>query len=71
MAEWVRRETGSYGFDMWSRAARAVTADYAQHGSPRAQPRAAGFLTGPQEFPAANPGFSAKRMDGVTHFPAL
>ncbi len=38
VAGWVRRETGSYGFDMWSRAARAVTADYAQHGSP---PRAA------------------------------
>ena len=35
------------------------------------QPRAAGFLTGQQEFSAANPWFSAKRMDGVTHFPAL
>ena len=87
VAEWVRRETGSYGFDMWSRAARAVTADYAQHGNPLraaaeldhkpdmlhlfSQPRAAGFLTGQQEFSAANPWFSVKRMDGVTHFPAL
>ena len=35
------------------------------------QPRAAGCLTGQQEFSAANPWFSAKRMDGVTHFPAL
>jgi len=35
------------------------------------QPRAAGFLTGQQEFSAANPWFSVKRMDGVTHFPAL
>ena len=34
VAGWVRGETGSYGFDMWSRAARAVTADYAQRGSP-------------------------------------
>jgi hypothetical protein len=34
------------------------------------QPRAAGSLTGQQEFPAANPWLSAKRMDGVTHFPA-
>jgi hypothetical protein len=33
------------------------------------QPRAAGFLTGQQEFSAANPWFSAKQMDGVTHFP--
>jgi len=72
---------------MWSRAARAVTADYAQHGSPPraaaeldpkpdmlrlfSQPRIAWFLTGQQEFSAANPWFSAKRMDGVTHFPAL
>ena len=35
------------------------------------QPRAAGFLTGQQEFSAANPWFSAKQTDGVTHFPAL
>jgi hypothetical protein len=34
VAGWTRRETGSYGFDMWSRAARAVTADYGQYGSP-------------------------------------
>ena len=27
VAGWTRREAGSYGFDMWSRAARAVTAD--------------------------------------------
>jgi hypothetical protein len=34
-------------------------------------PRAAGFLAGQQEFSAANPWLSARRMDGVTHFPAL
>jgi pimeloyl-ACP methyl ester carboxylesterase len=87
VAGWVRRETGSYGFDMWSRAARAVSVDYARHGSPLraaaelghtpdmlhlfSQPRAAGFLTGQQEFSAANPWFSVRRLDGVTHFPAL
>jgi hypothetical protein len=87
VAGWTRRETGSYGFDMWSRAARAVTADYAQYGSPLraaaeldqkpemlhlfSQPRTAGFLAGQQEFSAANPWFSARRLDGVTHFPAL
>lgn len=87
MARWTRRETGSYGFDMWSRAARAVTAAYAQYGNPLrataeldhkpdllhlySQPRTAGFLTGQQEFSAANPWFSARRLDGVTHFPAL
>jgi hypothetical protein len=34
VAGWTRRETGSYGFDMWSRAARAVMADYGQYGNP-------------------------------------
>jgi hypothetical protein len=38
VAGWTRRETGSYGFDMWSRAARAVTADYGRYGSPWARP---------------------------------
>ncbi len=28
VAGWARRERGSYGFDMWSRAASAVTADW-------------------------------------------
>jgi hypothetical protein len=87
VARWVRRETGSYGFDKWPRAARAVTADYAQRDNPLrpaaeldhtpdmlhlfSQPRAAGFLTGQQEFSAANPWLSVRRLDGVTHFPAL
>jgi hypothetical protein len=35
------------------------------------QPRTAGFLAGQQEFSAANPWFSARRLEGVTHFPAL
>jgi hypothetical protein len=34
-------------------------------------PRTAGFLVGQQEFSAANPWFSARRLNGVTHFPAL
>jgi hypothetical protein len=87
VAGWTRRETGSYGFDMWSRAARAVTADYGQYGSPLraateldrqpdllhlySQPRTTEFLAGQQDFSAANPWFSARRLDGVTHFPAL
>jgi hypothetical protein len=33
--------------------------------------RAAGFLTVQREFSAANPWCFAKRIDGVTHFPAL
>ena len=87
VAEWVRRETGSYGYGIWSRAARAVTADYARHGNPLraaaeldrkpdilhlfSQPRAVGFLAGQQKFSAANAWFSVRRLNGVTHFPAL
>lgn len=87
VADWVRRERDRYGFDMWSRAARAVTADYARYGNPLraaadldrtpdilhlfSQPRAAEFLAGQQEFSAANPWLSVKRLGGVTHFPAL
>jgi hypothetical protein len=87
VAGWTRRETGSYGFDVWSRAARAVTADYGQYGSPLraameldhqpdllhlySQPRTAAFLAGQQAFSAANPWFSARRLNGATHFPAL
>ena len=62
-------------------------ADYSRYGNPLraaagldqkpdmlhlfSQPRAAGFLAGQQEFSAGNPWFSVKRLDGVTHFPAL
>lgn len=35
------------------------------------QPRTTEFLAGQQDFSAANPWFSARRLDGVTHFPAL
>lgn len=87
VARWTRQETSSYGFDMWSRAARAVTADYGQYGSPLraateldykpellhlySQPRTDGYLAGQQEFSTANPWFSAQRLNGATHFPAL
>ena len=68
-------------------SARGSTADYARHGNPLraaaeldrkpdilhlfSQPGAAGFLAGQQEFAAANPWFSVRRLNGVTHFPAL
>jgi len=35
------------------------------------QPRTAGFLARQQEFSAANPWFSGRQLNGVTHFPAL
>ena len=35
------------------------------------QPPAAEFIAGQQMFSVANPWFSVKRLDGVSHFPAL
>ena len=88
VAVWAHRKTGCYGFDMWSRAARGVTPDYTQYGSPLraaaemdqkpdillhlfSQPPTAEFIAGQQMFSVANPWFSFKRLDGVSHFPAL
>lgn len=86
VAGWTRRETGSYGFDMWSRAARGHSRLRPARQPLRAatepdqkpdvlhlysQPRTAGFLVRQQEFSAANPWFSARRLNGVTHLAAL
>jgi pimeloyl-ACP methyl ester carboxylesterase len=87
VVERVRREMGAYDFDLWSCAGRAITADYARHGNPLralaeidpkpnvlhlfSQPRAPEFLAAQETFSAANPWFSVKRLDGVSHFPPL
>ncbi len=35
------------------------------------QPRVPEFLVAQETFSAANPWFSVRRLDGVSHFPAL
>lgn len=83
----IRREMDVHDYDMAARAARAVMADYARYGTPLralselepkpamlhlfSQPSAAEFLASQETFSAANPWFSVKRLDGVSHFPAL
>ena len=69
---------GQYGFDKWPRAARAVTADYAQRGNPLrpaaeldhtpdlhlfSQPRAAGF---PHRAAGIPPRTRGSRFGGWT-----
>lgn len=87
VGEEVRREMGAYDFDMCSRAARAITADYARYGNPLhalavldpkpdvlhvfSQPRTPEFLAAQETFSAANPWFWVKRLDGVSQFPPL
>ena len=87
VVEEVRREMGAYDFDMCSMAARAIMADYGRYGSPLealarldpkpsilhlfSHPRGSEFLAAQETFSAANPWFSVKRLDGVSHFPPL
>jgi pimeloyl-ACP methyl ester carboxylesterase len=87
VVEEVRREMEAHDFDMCSRAARAIAADYARYGNPLraiaeidpmpdvlhlfSQPRDPEFLAAQEKFSDANPWFSVKRLDGVSHFPPL
>lgn len=87
VVEEVRGEMEAYDFDMWARAAHAVKADFARYGNPLralgeldptpdvlhlfSQPRAPEFLAAQETFSAANPWFSVKPLDGVSHFPPL
>ena len=87
IAQRVRREMGAYGFEMWSRAARAIAAEYARHGTPLgdlaavqppapflhvfSQPRAPEFLEAQERFAGEHPWFEVCRLDAVSHFPPL
>lgn len=87
VVEEVRREMGAHDFEMCARAGRAIGADYARYGNPLralaeidpkpnilhlfSQPRDPEFLAAQERFSAANPWFSVKRLDAVSHFPPL
>ena len=83
----IREELGSYGFEMWSRAAREIERAYGTHGNPLgalaqlaprvpalhlfSQPRDPKVLAAQEGFGKSNPWFKVKRLDGHSHFPAL
>ena len=86
VARHIREEMGSYGFEMWARAAREIERAY--HGGPPlevlarlepslptlhlySQPRDAGYLAFQQEFARKHPWFRVQRLDARSHFPAL
>jgi len=87
VAERVHREMGAYGFAMWARGARAIAEEYARHGNPLqaaaaltpparllhlfSQPKAPEFLEAQQTFERQHPWFAVRRLDAVSHFPAL
>jgi len=83
----IREEMGSYGFEMWARAAREIARAYAAEHSPLAalraldppaptlhlfaQPRDPAYLQGQQDFARTHKWFQVRRLDGRSHFPAL
>ncbi len=83
----VREVMGSYGFEMWARAGRAIGAAYRREGSPLkalaelrppvpvlhlyAQPADPGFLQAQETFAAANPWFTVRKLNAKSHFPML
>ena len=83
----VREVMGSYGFEMWARAGREITAAYAQYGTPLkalatldppvptlhlyGQPRDPGYLAAQEEFAAQHPWFEVGRLEVHSHFPTI
>jgi pimeloyl-ACP methyl ester carboxylesterase len=82
----IREEMGSYGYEMWSRAAREIARAYAG-GTPLealarldppcptlhlySQPREAAYLALQQEFARKHPWFKVQRIEARSQFPAL
>jgi len=78
LVHFVRQEMGAYGFEMWARAAREISAAYAHWGSPLralssldppvqvlhlyAQPEDPGFLAAQQSFAASHPWFRVRKL---------
>jgi len=87
LIRFVREEMGSYGFDMWARAAREISAAYAEAGSPLqllsvlepqvpvlhlyAQPEDPGYLASQESFATAHPWFHVRKVKARSHFPML
>ena len=85
LVRFVRDEMGSYGFEMWSRAAREISTAYADAGTPLqilaglnpplpvlhlyAQPDDPRYLAAQQEFAASHSWFSVQRLNARSHFP--
>jgi pimeloyl-ACP methyl ester carboxylesterase len=81
----VKEEMGSFGFEMWSRAAREIDAAYTREGSPLAalsrlsptvpvlhlfaQPDDTEFLAAQRSFAAEHPWFRVEKLAARSHFP--
>ena len=82
----IREEMGSYGHEMWARAARAIESAYGD-GTPFealarltppcpvlhlfSQPRDKRTLAAQEDFARLHPWFHVRRLEAYSHFPAL
>ena len=84
LTSFVRGEMGSYGFPMWSRAAREIASAYAEHGSPLAvlarenrrpvlhlfaDSYPAAFVDAHRAFAKEHPWFAFEALPAKSHFP--
>lgn len=83
----VQQGMGSYGFEMWARAGRAIEAAYRREDRPLkaladlrppvpvlhlyAQPADPEFLQAQEKFAEANPWFTVRKLNAKSHFPML
>ncbi len=83
----IREVMGSYGFEMWARAGRAIEGAYRREGAPLktlaelrppvralhlyAQPADPEFLHAQENFAALNPWFTVKKVNAKSHLSML
>ena len=87
VTQFVRQGMGSFGFEMWARAGREISAAYAQAGNPLraleslappvpvlhvyAQPTDPAYWESQRFFSSSHPWFSVRRVNALSHFPML
>jgi pimeloyl-ACP methyl ester carboxylesterase len=87
VVRFVREVMGSYGFEMWARAGREISAAYARYGTPLkalaaldpsvptlhlyGQPRHPGYLAAQEALAAQHPWFEVRRLEVRSHFPTI
>ena len=87
VAKHIWNDTAKYGFEMWSRGGREISAIFAREGDPLqalstfsppvpvlhvyAQPRVPEFLSAQESVARDHPWFHVRRLEAVSHFPML
>ncbi|WP_224368821.1 alpha/beta fold hydrolase [Hyalangium versicolor] len=83
----IREDMGSFGGEMWRRAAREISSAYAREGYPLralsalvppvptvhlySQPEDPGYLMAQQSFASDHPWFQVVKLEARSHFPTL